>query len=138
MKQISKKTAEFNDFRFEGLNWRVQTNKYYTMDRVSADESKIVVKVGDSHIISTRFGYALILDVNHVVFLKDWQVSQNYYGSEVLLQKSFFNVKEWGDFEDFDEEPQNLSFERWLGIAKLQENYVDEDGWKLNPVKWEI
>lgn len=138
MKQISKKTAEFNDFRFEGLNWRVQTNKYYTMDRVSADESKIVVKVGDSHIISMRFGYALILDVNHVVFLKDWQVSQNYYGSEVLLQKSFFNVKEWGDFEDFDEEPQNLSFERWLGIAKLQENYVDEDGWKLNPVKWEI
>lgn len=138
MKQISKKTAEFNDFRFEGLNWRTQTNKYYTMDRVSADESKIVVKVGDSHILRTKFGYALILDHSHVVFLKDWQVSQNYYGSEVLLQKAFFNVKEWGEFDDFDDEPKNLAFEEWLDAAKAQDALVDEDGWKMNQVKWEI
>lgn len=86
MKQISKKTAEFNDFRFEGLNWRAQTNKYYTMDRVSADESKIVVKVGDSHILRTK----------------------------------------------------NLTFEEWLDAAKAQDALVDEDGWKMNQVKWEI
>jgi len=70
--------------------------------------------------------------------LKDWQVSQNYYGSEVLLQRDFFNVKEWGEFDDFDDEPKNLTFDEWLDAAKAQDSLVDEDGWKLNQVKWEI
>ena len=129
---------DFNEFRFSGLNFREKSNKYLTMNRVSADESKIVVKVADSHLLPTKFGYALILDCNHVVFLKDWQVSRNYFGNEVLLNKEFFQVKEWGDFSDeFDEEPQNLHFEHWLEVAIAQENYTDEDGEKLNSVAWE-
>ena len=92
---MSKK-ADFNNFRFEGLNYKDASNKYYTMDRVSADESKIVVKVASTQIIETKFGYALILDYNHVVFLKSWQVSDNYFGIEVLLNKEYWNVKEWG------------------------------------------
>ena len=108
------------------------------MDRVSADESKIVVKVGESHILKTKFGYALILDYSHVVFLKDWQVSNNYFGVEVLLQKEFFIVKEWGAFEDFGYEPDNLDFNTWLEAAKAQANLKDEDGEPLNRVRWEI
>lgn len=123
MKTVSSKKNDFNNFRFEGLNWYQYSNKYYSMDRVSADESKIVVKVGDGHILKTKFGYALILDYNHVVFLKDWQVSDNYFGVEVLLQKEYFIVKEWGTFEDFGEDPENLDFNTWLEAAKAQANY---------------
>lgn len=128
---------DFNEYRFKELNYRNKSNKYFTMDRVSADETKIVVKVGDSHIIETRFGFALILDEKHVVFLKNWQVDSNYYGTEVLLTKEYFTVKEWGDFSDeFGEEPENLNWETWLETAKLQDNYTDEEGTKLNPVHW--
>lgn len=138
MKTISSKTKDFNDYRFEGLNWYQFSNKYYSMNRVSADESKIVVRVGDSHILKTKFGYALILDHTHVVFLKDWQVSDSYFGVEVLLQKEFFNVKEWGSFEDFDFEPENLDFTAWLEAAKAQADLKDEDGEPLNIVRWEM
>lgn len=138
MKTVSTKTKDFNNFRFEGLNWYQYSNKYYSMDRVSADESKIVVKVGESHILKTKFGYALILDYSHVVFLKDWQVSDNYFGVEVLLQKEFFIVKEWGTFEDFGDDPENLDFNTWLEAAKAQANLKDKDGMPLNRVRWEI
>lgn len=138
MKTVSAKTKDFNDFRFEGLNWYQLSNKYYSMARVSADESKIVVKVGESHVIKTKFGYALVLDNSHVVFLKDWQVSDNYYGVEVLLQKEFFIVKEWGSFEDFDSEPENLDYNTWLDAAKAQADLKDEDGEPMNIVRWEM
>ena len=39
-------------------------------ERISEDESRIVVKVADEHIVKTKFGWALILDQKHVVFLK--------------------------------------------------------------------
>lgn len=138
MKTVSSKKNDFNNFRFEGLNWYRYSNKYYSMDRVSADESKIVVRVGESHILKTKFGYALILDYSHVVFLKDWQVSDNYFGVEVLLQKEYFIVKEWGAFEDFGDDPENLDYNTWLEAAKAQANLKDEDGMPLNRVRWEI
>ena len=106
------------------------------MNRVSNDENKIVVKVADSHLQKTKFGYALILDQNHVTFLKDWQVNQNYFGNEVLLNRDYWNPKEWGEFEDFGENPENLEWITWLEIAKEQ-NGTDDDGIKINPVKWE-
>lgn len=136
MKNISGKKTDFNDFRFEGLNWRQYSNNYLTMERVSDDGKKIVVKVADDQVFSTKYGYALILDYSHVVFLKSWQVSVNYYGTEVLLTKEYFNVKEWGEHEDFGEEPKNLDFKTWLEVAKEQ-NSADEDGIKLNKVHWE-
>ena len=139
MKKISEKTRDFNNFRFENLNWHQVSNNYYSMDRVSEDEKKIVVKVADEHILSTKFGYALILDASHVVFLKEWQVSKNYYGNEVLLQKDFFNVKEWGDFSnEFENDPEECTFEHFLSIAKEQRDYKDENGDSVNVVRWEI
>lgn len=135
VRKMSKK-ADFNNFRFEGLNYKDASNKYYTMDRVSADASKIVVKVASTQIIETKFGYALILDYNHVVFLKSWQVSDNYFGIEVLLNKEYWNVKEWGEFDEFGEDAENLEWDAWLEAAKAQSG-VDEDGFKINPVKWE-
>lgn len=137
----SKKKQSFNEFRFAGLNYRQQTNKYLTMERVSEDETKVVVKVSDNHIFTTKYGYGLILNMNHVIFLKDWQVSYNYYGTEVLLDKKYFTPKEWGCFEDFGTERENETFEEWLEVAKQQNaTIVEEDGFerRINPVKWEF
>lgn len=131
---------DFNEFRFSGLNYRDKSNKYFTMDRVSEDETKIVVKVADSHLLKTKYGFALILNAEHVVFLKDWQVSDNYYGIEVLLTKEYFTPKKWGEFPDFDYEEENLTWEEWLETAKAQSaTETDEDGYttKINPVHWE-
>ena len=127
---------DFNDFRFEGLDYRNCSNKYYTMNRISENEEKIVVKVGDSHLIQTLYGYALVLDKTRVVFLKKWQVSQNWFGNEVLIDKNYWQVKIWGNHEDFEDTDENLSFEFWLNIAKEQSK-LDEDGTRINPVKWE-
>lgn len=129
---------DFNKFRFGSLCYHVCSNKYLTMDRVSPDETKIVVKVSAEHLIETRYGYALILDYSHVVFLKEWQVDRNWFGNEVLLHKDFWNVKEWGEHHNFTEEPQNLNFETWVNVAKAQNSEVDEDGLKNNPVKWSL
>ncbi|MCR5144785.1 MAG: hypothetical protein K6B67_05695 [Lachnospiraceae bacterium] len=129
---------DFNEFRFAGLNYKNKSNKYFTMDRVSQDESKIVVKVADSHLLPTKFGYALILDCNHVIFIKNWQVSHNFFGNEVLLTKEHFVVKEWGDFSnEFGEEPQNLKWETWVDTAKEQDNLKDDEGNYINKVSWE-
>lgn len=128
---------QFNDFRFEGLEHKEASNKYFTMKRVNAEETKIVVKVAPEHLVKTKFGYALVLDKTHVVFLKDWQVSNNFYGIEVLLTKEYFIVKEWGDHKDFSVNEEFLNFEKWVEVAKEQDNLKNSDGWQLNKVQWE-
>lgn len=128
--------ANFNDFRFEGLSYKNISNKYMTMNRVSDDKDKIVVKVADSHLQKTKYGYALILDHTHVVFLKYWQVDQNYYGNEVLLNKKYFIPKEWGEWDEFFEDPEQLEWDAWMNAAIEQDSFVDEDGRKLNRVQW--
>lgn len=125
---MRKLMNDFNEFRFRGLNAMQDSNKYITMERINDKEDKIVVKVGDNNLIKTAYGYALVLNKKYVVFLKDWQVSQNYYGNEVLLTKKYWNIKEWGNHELFSESEEELSFENWVNIAKEQLN---------NKVKWE-
>ena len=81
------KQNTFNDFRFEGLDYKEASNKYLTMKRVNAEGTKCVVKIAPKQIVKTKFGWALILDRTHVIFIKDWQVSvSNYYGIEVFIR----------------------------------------------------
>lgn len=127
--------VDFNNFRFEGLNLKDVSNKYFTMDRVSKDEKKIVVKVSNTHVLETKFGYALILNRNHVIFLKNWQISNNWFGVEVLLNKDYWNVKEWGKFDEFEEDIESLEWTTWFEAAKDQSR-KDDDGKPINPVKW--
>lgn len=75
---------DFNDFRFSGLNYKEKSNKYFTMNRVSEDENKVVVKVDSVHLFETKYGYALILDNTHVVFSKIGK-----YRAIILAMKSF-------------------------------------------------
>lgn len=127
MKTMSKKQKAFNEFRFEGLNVREHSNKYIELDRVNKEETKIIVTVSENHIKPTKYGYMLILDVNHVVFLKDWQVDINWYGVQVLLTKEYFNAKEFGCWEDFWEaEDGQLEWNYWLELAKEQRDITEE------------
>lgn len=128
---MSKK--DFNNFRFSGLNARNDSNKYMTMNRVSEDETKIVINVGENHLLKTKFEYAFIIDSKHVVFIKDWQVNINYFKNEVLLTKDYFVVKQWGDFsENFDEVSEDKkTWDYFLGVAKTQQN-------EENKVKWQV
>ena len=129
--ELQEKQKAYFEKRFEGLNARSETNNYITMDRVSADGDTVVVKVGENHLIKTRYGGALVLDQENVVFLKDSQFSQNYYGTEVKLSRSTFTPKKWGDHSaNFGEEPQNLNFDTWKKVAKSQQKAG-------NAVKWE-
>lgn len=124
-------SRDFNKFRFEGLNYHVLSNQYWAMNRFNEEETKIVVKVADSHVFETKYGYALILDNTHVVFLKRWQVSPAPYenGYEVMLNKQFFTVKEYGNHEEFFDNEEALTFEHWLQVAKEQaEKEYEENG----------
>ena len=122
---------DFNKFRFEGLEARQASNKYMTMKRVSDDKNKIVVRVAEIHLQPTKYGYALILDKKHVVFLKPWQVNENYFSNEVILNREYFNAKEWGDWEYFSEKPQNLEFDNWLKAAQEQQEAGTEVKWRV-------
>lgn len=125
---MSKK--DFNQFRFEGFKQVKESNKYMIMNRVSADETKVIVAVGENHLIKTKYGYALVLDINHVVFVKDWQVDQNYFSNEVLIDQKYFNVKEWGEHELFCENDDALSFDYWLSAAKQQQEADNLAKWR--------
>lgn len=112
---------DFNEFRFEGLNYRDYSNKYFTMNRINDDENKIVIKVDDVHLVETKYGFAFILDKTHVVFLKEWQVSRNFFGNEIILDKDYFQIKVWGNHENFLEENEDeLTFDKYKEIAKEQ------------------
>lgn len=127
---MSKKDS-FNEFRFRGLNATKHSNQYLTMNRVSNDNNTIVVKVGENHLIKTTYGYALILDRFNVVFLKQWQVSINWYGNEVLLNRDYWQVKQWGEHDLFIEDKTQLSFDSWLNVAREQETNNNEVKWKI-------
>ena len=119
-------SSKFNEFRFDGLNHHQESNKYMTMDRVSNDKSKVVVSVTDNMLKGTKYGKALILDKTHVVFLKDWQVEKNNrtgIRNEVILDKKYFNVKQWGQHDSFfDNQKQWYNFDSWVGLANQQKD----------------
>lgn len=139
---------DFNNFRFGGLHHKRCSNKYMTMNRVSDDETRIVVKVANNHLFQTAYGYGLILDSKHVIWLKNWAVSENWFGNEVMLTKEYFIPKEYDKInkdEFMVENEKELKWETWLELAKTQdakvEYYTDEDGEKYytrNEVKWAI
>ncbi len=97
-----------------------------TGHHVSPDENNAVIVVGDNNIFKTPYGYAIILNAEHVVFVKDWQVwGMTRNGDYIInLNREFYKVKEWGDFsENFGYEKDNLlfTFEGVLTVAREQE-----------------
>ena len=142
-KTLSERAKSFNDYRFAGLAWRKETNKYLTMHRVNEDESKIVVKVARyPHIRPTQYGYALVLDDEHCVYLKSWQVDEKSMANEfdnieVVLDKKFFNVREAHYTNDIGINEENYEWNSWVEIAKTQDTMRDDESClEITPVRW--
>lgn len=115
-------TKNFRNFLIDGLELKTISNNYSVFTKtVSDDKNKIVVRVSDEHLLETKYGYALILDEETVVFLKEWQVERNYFNNVVILSRQYFNPKKWGTHSDFigiNEESHN--FDSWLNVASEQ------------------
>lgn len=129
--------------RFRDLHYTDFNNKYLTMQRVSDDEEKIVVKVADSRLQKIEYGYKFILDYKRDIYLQlcDNVVSCNFYGNEVLLARSFFKIiysSKPHEIETYYE--SELTFDHWLEVAKEQSNTVYVEGScvqiPVNPVFW--
>ena len=129
----NSKSGKFNEFRYGGLDWWKESlsksSGYLHMNRVSEDGDKIVVRVSDEHVKSTRYGnIQLQLDSQHVVYLKQWQVESHtepYKGAsgfEVVLDRKYFNPKQTKvTNQSFSNNKAALSFDHWKSVALKQE-----------------
>lgn len=136
LKNLKETYNDFNNYRFDGLNHNMQSNNYMTMDRISKDGDKVVVRVANSHIVDTKYGYGLVLNKDNVVYLKDWQVSKTNYGNEVLLNKKYFTPKKSSrTFSDFDGSTELLDFSSWQKAAKAQQKEGTNVKWRFKNVK---
>ena len=122
--------SDFDKFRFGGLNATRTSNKYYEMDRVAAD--RVVVKVGEESVFKSQYGYGLILDDSHVCWLKDWQVSESYYGTEVLITEKYFQAKKWGTHSNFGIIEENYKYSTWKKAAQEQQEAGTQVKWKVD------
>lgn len=99
------------------------------MNRVSEDGNKVVVRVDESHIRSTKYGNVqLQLDKQHAVYLKQWQVEphtdpyKGQNGFEVVLDKKYFTPKQTRYAnKDFPSDESRLSFGHWRKVAEKQD-----------------
>lgn len=100
--------SEFDEnYKFKGFKpeqFYKESNKYMTLRgaQVSEDGENAVILLSAEHVFPTRYGYGVIVDANHVVWIKDWQVwgqtRNNHY--VINFSKTFYQVKEYGGFSD--------------------------------------
>lgn len=126
----------FNEFRFKGLSAKNHDRSYFTMKRINSDETKIVVRINDRELKGTQYGYAVILDWSHVIFVKDWQVNRSRFGNELLLFKNRFKPREWKTHFSFYNDPDNLEWDAWVDRARRQAENIGKDGNPDIPVRW--
>lgn len=116
----------------KGFNY-YRSGSYMVFDKqVSDDENKVIVKVDDEMLygfiskFNNRRTYMFKLDATHVVYLKEFQVFNGFYGTYVVLNKKYWNVKEIKNAFDDMSEKEDLSFEKEVEIAKLQQAKTDD------------
>lgn len=97
-------------------------DSYFTMNRVSKDETQCVVKVDSSRLRRSKYEtYMLILDDSHVVFIKAWAVCFTHYGPNVFLDEKYWNPKEFGKWDKYGEDDEMLDYRTWFMMAKNQD-----------------
>lgn len=89
----NEKQIQFDNFRFSGLNYSMINAKTFTMDRVSADENKIVVRVSKNSVrfIKSKKRYKMMLNQTHCLYFKPWQVSILGDYAEILMNRNYFH-----------------------------------------------
>lgn len=122
---ISERTANFwGNTLFNGMEVKDESNNYVRVNRVSDDGDKIIVNVSEEHLFNTRYGKGLILDENHVLWINNWQVNNNFRakGNEIVLDKKYFKpVDSTRSFDNFTENEDLLQWKTWVKLAKDQQ-----------------
>ncbi|WP_261372858.1 hypothetical protein [Lactobacillus jensenii] len=139
-KERNLTSMTWNDFeknyKFKGFT--EDQFKAYSNNYSKFTGKHVVVRVAWNNIIKTRYGFAMIIDRNHVVFGKNWQLWGNGQWNEdivVSFNRQFFSIKEFGDFEEFAEEGDIKSFDDLVEMAKAQEKqdmFVGESNTFIN------
>ena len=123
------------DVQLKGFNqddFQDYSNKRikYVGSMVNDDESKILLVVSPAQLRETKYGYSLIIDAEHVVFIKSWQVLGTCYERMnsylIVLDRNYFSVKEFqfaGQADEFGEAEEN-SFDDFKEVAKMQAGEV--------------
>lgn len=129
---------KFNDFqanyKFKGFDieqfYQVSNSRNGLKGKhVSDDNNNAVIKISGKHIIETKYGYAVIMSNTEVVFIKHWQVwGVNYKSNAYIINfnRDFFNIKTWGNHDDFSSERTFNSFEDVIALAKEQEAHYND------------
>ena len=117
------------NYKFKGFQeeqFRKLSNKYteFIGKQVSDDKENAVVLISAEHVFTTRYGYGVIVDSSHVVWVKSWQVwgiNLTNTAYAINFSREFYNVKEYGDFsENFSDDLENSmlgDFEKVVKIA---------------------
>ncbi len=124
------KVNDFEQKLPEGFNYTKHSAKYLSFkNQVAIDEQKVLIKVANSNLLgfvskfNHRIAYIYKLDLTHCVYLKDFQVFEGYYGTYILLNKKYWNVKTVSKpFEDMVNKV-DTSWQTQVVIAKKQEKY---------------
>lgn len=135
------KMTEFQkNYTLKGFNpeqFVPDSNKFMKLvgNHVSKDGNNAIIRISDNHIIQTRFGYAVIMNHDTVVFIKEWQVlGRPRYSDDYVINfnREYFTLKKWGDHSaNFGEKLSFENFDDVIKFARMQEEYYntkDEDG----------
>ena len=117
------------DYKYKGFgSEQIQknSNKYDELkgSHVSKDGNNAVVKIGESHVFKTQYGWGVAIDNTHTVFVKDWQVwgRDREFGAYVInFNRQYYNAKKWGNRDEFGSGLKLNKFDDVVKLAKLQE-----------------
>ena len=116
------------DYKFKGFGeeqFRKLSNKYteFIGKQVSDDKENAVVLISAEHVFTTRYGYGVIVDSSHVVWVKSWQVwgiNRTNTAYAINFSREFYNVKEYGDFSDrFSDDLESSMFCDFDKVVKI-------------------
>ena len=120
------------NYKFKGFQeeqFKKISNKYteFIGKQVSEDQNNAVILISEEHVFATRYGYGVIVDSSHVVWVKSWQVwgiNRTNTAYAINFSREFYNVKEYGDFsENFSDDLENSmlgDFDKVVKIANEQ------------------
>ena len=98
---MSKFDANYTYKGFGSEQIKELSNKYnhFIGSHVSRDGNNAVLNIGSEHVFPTKFGYGVIVDRSHTVFVKPWQVwgrNRDNGGYVINFNKQYYNVKNGG------------------------------------------
>lgn len=121
----------YEEQALKGFNY-YNSGKYMVFNNQVANNDKVIVKVADEMLygfiskFNNRRTYMLKLDAHHMVYLKDFQVFNGFYGTYVILDRKYWNVKKASKSFDDMIESADLSFDKEVEIAKDQQAAADD------------